>query len=64
MEQFGQVLEVAPVKNYQESIALSKKIFDLANIEQHGSQLFHDDFSHVVIVQGRSEQAENVAVTW
>lgn len=29
MGQFGTVLEVAPVRNYSETISLSKKIFDL-----------------------------------
>lgn len=29
MSQFGNVIEVAPVRNYNETIALSKKIFDL-----------------------------------
>ena len=29
MSQFGTVVEVAPVKNYKETISLSKDIFDL-----------------------------------
>ncbi len=29
MSQFGTVMEVAPVRNYNETIALSKKIYDL-----------------------------------
>ena len=29
MSQFGSVVEVAPVRNYKETIYLSKKIFDL-----------------------------------
>ena len=29
MSQFGNVIEIAPVKNYKETISLSKKIFDI-----------------------------------